>query len=520
MNTKKFGAAALATVAIAATVAGCGKSSTDEKPVSFSPVVGDNFTGNVSAPQTGGVPVPPSGVTMIGDAVAAQAVANNGLQQGTITSTSNNTTVYYPAGPSVPGLAIPAAQRQAPPAPMQRPGNQRPWGYTDDVVSVYRQICTTGTWRTYHAPVEIQAQSCWTVYGRQLGVRPWYPGDRDRPWEHANYPRPWWDRGWHPDTPVMWVYPPDWHRPKPQPIINVSITININGNPQAKPDPRDRVPYYPIWGVTPGAAVEVKGQAYVAPPLLPYFTVSASAGVYTPPVFPGVVLPPMNPHARDGGSTALPGQQVVGNVNTNANITTPIFVTGLGSGAKLGTSANPTAVEMAGGANASGVAGLPGVNAGSGLSASATAGRGGVGGGAGASGGAKAPGAGAEAGAGASAGAGHGGVGGGAGGAGEATVPGGSAGGGAGGGATATQPTRERPTAPQAPETTQAPKTTQAPETTQAPVTTTTKASGGAVGGGAEANGGAQAGSGGAGGHVSGSGGGKVCLPTQPNCHQ
>ncbi|MDF0532467.1 hypothetical protein P0W76_21270, partial [Tsukamurella sp. 8J] len=73
-----------------------------------------------------------------------------------------------------------------------------------------------------------------------------------------------------------------------------------------------------------------------------------------------VVLPPMRRDARDGGSTALPGQQVVGNVNTVPNIVTPLFVTGTGRSARLGQIADPSAVAAAGGRKAPGVVDLPG----------------------------------------------------------------------------------------------------------------------------------------------------------------
>ncbi|MFC7756668.1 hypothetical protein [Tsukamurella soli] len=462
MDRKKFGAVALATVAVAATVAGCGKSTSGEKPVSFTPVVGDNFTGNVSAPQTGGVPVPPSGVTMIGNPIAAQAVANSGLPQGTVTATSNNTTVYYPPAPAIPGLVVPPDSVPQQPEPLAQPANWSPYDYPTSTVDVYQQICNTGRWRSWQASSQIQAQTCWTLYGRQLGVRPWYPGDRGpRPWDQPNYPTPWWRSGWHPDAPVVWVYPGGWNRPRPQPIIYVSVTVNIGGNPHAHPDPHDPVPYYPVWAVRPGAPVPQGGQQRITPPLLPAYTSSAATNAYVaPPVAPGVTLPPAPVNPADGGSSAIPGARVVGNANTNAQITTPIFVTGSGSGASLGTTVAPDAasVAAAAGITAPATSAVPGATGGAGMSGGERPG-GGVGGGA--SAGVTVPG-GPTAGAGASGGERPGG----------GERPSGGTGGDVTGGATVPGAPTEAPQTTQAPAPTQAPVHTQAPENTQAPVQT------------------------------------------------
>lgn len=327
MNRKKFGAATIAAIAVAATVAGCGTSDdATPKNVSWSPVTGDNFTTNPGAWHTDGVPAPAAGITMVGNPVAAQATANAGLPQGTITASTNNTTVYYPPAPvikAIPAVSVQANVNIAP--PMQRPANTVPWHYTPQQIEIYQQICRTGTYRDYNAGIEIQQQTCYTLYGRQLGVRPWVPG-QPVPWHQPSWPTPWFEAGFHADVPVMWVYPPSWTAPKPQPLISVSIGLNIGGNPYAQPNPAWNHPYVPVWAVTPGLTVEAKAQATVQPPWLPWYTnpsVNISGEVTIAPTFPGVVLAPIPTSGEAEIVTALPGANISGNVNTDAAVLVP-----------------------------------------------------------------------------------------------------------------------------------------------------------------------------------------------------
>lgn len=327
MNAKTLGAAAAALIAATA-LAACGSDAPTDSPLDFKPVTGDEFTSNPGAFQTDGVPIPERGVNMVGDPVPAQAVANAGLQQGTITATSEDTTVYYPKAPEIPGLPVEPDQIAPPPPQLQRPVDTRPWNYTQHQITVYRQICETGRWNDWTANAEIQSQTCWTVYGRQLGVRPWYPG-QPKPWERPTWPKPWYDPAFHADVPVMWVYPPDWNRPRPQPLISVSIGINIPDNPYARPEPRHRdEPYFPVWAVTPGRPVAARDQSHVVAPWLPGYatstTVTSTTTTYVaPPVFPGVTLAPI----PSGGSaelvTAKPGDRIAGNPNSDAAVLAP-----------------------------------------------------------------------------------------------------------------------------------------------------------------------------------------------------
>lgn len=324
MNRVKAGTAAVAVLSVAGLLAGCGKdAASDDSPVAFSPVTGDQYTENPGAFQTDGVVVPPKDVIMVGDPIPAQAAVNAGLPQGTITSTTNNTTVYYPPPPAVPGLAV--APQVAPPAPLSRPANTRPWQYTQPQIDAYRAICETGRWGSWIAGVEAQTQTCWTLYGRQLGVRPWTP-DQPRPWHRPDYPRPWFDPGFRADVPIIWVYPRNWTRPRPQPIISVSITINIVSNPYRRVPPRFTDPYYPVWAVTPGRVVDVRDQGRI---LAPVYTVTSTTTTtttttVTAPVAPGVVLQPLPTSARIAPLVALPGQAVPGNVNTDPAVTAPV----------------------------------------------------------------------------------------------------------------------------------------------------------------------------------------------------
>ncbi len=323
MKTVRIGAAAAAMLSVAGLLAGCGKDSAQgDSPVVFHPVTGDQYTANPGAFQTDGVATPPEGVVMVGDPVAAQAAVNAGLPQGTITSTSGDTTVYFPPAPPVPGLVVPP--QPAPPAPMARAANTRPWQYTQPQIDVYRAICETGRWGSWIAGVEVQTQTCWTLYGRQLGVRPWTP-DQPRPWLRPGYPRPWFDPAFRADVPVMWVYPRDWTRPKPQPVISVSITINIGGNPYRRVNPRHPEPFYPVWAVVPGRVVDVRDQArIVAPVYTSTTTTTTTTTTVTAPVAPGVVLAPLPTSAKVAPVLALPGQAVAGNVNTDAAVTAPV----------------------------------------------------------------------------------------------------------------------------------------------------------------------------------------------------
>ncbi|MET9329598.1 hypothetical protein [Tsukamurella sp. NPDC003166] len=494
MNTKKIGAASFAVVAVAGLLAGCGKSTEGDSPVAFMPVTGDQFTANPGAFQTDGVAVPPKGVTMVGNAVAAQAVANSGLPQGTITSTSNNTTVYYPEAPKIPGLRV--APQPAPPAPMVRPANYKPWNYTRDEIAIYQQICETGSWKqTSTTPggsvsTEVQTQTCYTLYGRQLGVKPWHPG-QPRPWEKPSYPKPWFEADFHVDVPVFWVYPKNWTQPKPQPIISVSIGINLGNNPYRHVNPKYNDPYYPVWAVTPGRVVDARGQDRITAPIYTSTTTTSTTTTTTvsAPVAPGVVLQPLPTSAKVEPVLAVPGAKVTGNVNLDASVVAPLPVALQGATIQAGTTASlneaiGTSVQATVAKPSSDNANRVEVQGGAGATVNGGAGNGTVTGGAGANvtGGA---------------GAGNGTVSGGAGGnvtggagAGNGTVTGGAGAtvtGGAGATTTTTKPA-ERPAAPtQAQTTTQAPQTTatqqtqtQAPETTQqttqAPVTTTTAA--------------------------------------------
>lgn len=342
MNRVRVSAAAVAALSVAGLVAGCGKdSSSEDSPVAFSPVTGDQYTSNPGAFQTDGVVVPPKDVTMVGDPIPAQAAVNAGLPQGTITSTSNNTTVYYPPAPAVPGLVV--APQPAPPAPMSRPVNTRPWQYTQPQIDAYRSICETGRWGSWIAGIEQQTQTCWTLYGRQLGVRPWTP-DQPRPWLRPGYPRPWFDPGFHADVPVIWIYPRSWTRPRPQPIISVSITINIFSNPYRRVPPRFTDPFYPVWAVTPGRVVDVRDQGRI---LAPVYTVTSTSTTtttttttVTAPVAPGVVLAPLPTSAKVAPIVALPGQAVPGNVNTDATVTAPVAAALQGATVQAGSRAS------------------------------------------------------------------------------------------------------------------------------------------------------------------------------------
>ncbi|KXO98288.1 hypothetical protein [Tsukamurella pseudospumae] len=322
MNAKHVGALAVALITVAGLTA-CGS---NDKPtdssVAFSPTTGDDFGSNPGAWQTDGVPVPGKGVTMVGDPVAAQAVANAGLQQGTVTATAGDATVYYPKAPDVPGLPVTPQEVAPPPPQFTRPVNTRPWNYTPHQIDVYRQICETGRWNDWVAGVEVQSQTCWTVYGRQLGVRPWYPG-QPKPWERPSWPKPWFEASFRADVPVMWVYPRDWSQPRPQPLISVSIGIDVPQNPHARPNPRYRdQPYYPVWAATPGRPVAVHDQGRVVAPWLPAYG-SATAGYTAAPLYPGVVLAPMPTSDRAEVVTAVPGTQVVGNPFRDSTVLAP-----------------------------------------------------------------------------------------------------------------------------------------------------------------------------------------------------
>lgn len=323
MNRVKVGAAAVAMVSVAGLLAGCGKdASKEDSPVAFTPITGDQFTSNPGAFQTDGVAAPPRDVTMVGDPIPAQAAVNAGLPQGTITSTSGNTTVYYPPAPPVPGLAV--APQPAPPAPLSRPVNTRPWQYTPQQIDAFRAICETGRWGSWIAGVQAQTQTCWTLYGRQLGVRPWTP-DQPRPWLRPGYPRPWFDPGFRADVPVIWVYPRNWTRPRPQPIISVSITINLGSNPYRRINPRYPDPFFPVWAVTPGRVVDVRDQARIlAPVYTATTTTTTTTTTVSAPVAPGVVLEPLPSSATVAPLLALPGQAVPGNVNTDPAVTAPV----------------------------------------------------------------------------------------------------------------------------------------------------------------------------------------------------
>ncbi|KXP03654.1 hypothetical protein [Tsukamurella pseudospumae] len=324
MKTVKVGAAAAAVLSVAGLLAACGKdSATQDSPVAFSPVTGDQYTANPGAFQTDGVAVPPKSVMMVGDPVAAQAVVNSGLPQGTITSTSSNTTVYYPPVPSdvLPPDLRPAAQAPVP-EPLARPANTRPWQYTPHQIDAYRAICDTGRWGSWVAGPEHQTQICWSVYGRQLGVRPWMPG-QPRPWDRPGYPKPWFDPGFRADVPVMWIYPRGWAQPRPQPIISVSITINLGTNPYRRVNPRYSDPFYPVWAVTPGRVVDVRGQGAIAAPVYTTTTTTTTT-VVSAPVAPGVVLMPLPTSAKVEPVLALPGAPIPGNVNVNPTILAPV----------------------------------------------------------------------------------------------------------------------------------------------------------------------------------------------------
>lgn len=323
MNAKHLGAMAAALLT-AGTLTACGSSADQQdSSIAFSQVTGDDFTSNPGAFQTDGVPVPEKGVTMVGDPVAAQAVANAGLEQGTITASSEDgATVFYPKAPPVPGLPV-AEQEVAPPPPqLTRPVNTRPWNYTQHQITVYRQICDTGRYNDWVAGAEVQSQTCWTVYGRQLGVRPWYPG-QPKPWERPTWPKPWYEPSFRADVPVMWVYPRDWNRPRPQPIVSVSIGLNVPQNPHARPNPRFRDdPYLPVWAVTPGRPVAARDQARVVAPWLAY-DVTPTVRYTAPPVYPGTVLAAMPASGRADVVTALPGGDGEWNPNRDKTVLVP-----------------------------------------------------------------------------------------------------------------------------------------------------------------------------------------------------
>lgn len=322
MNAKPLGAMAAALLT-AASLTACGSSDDrQDSSVAFSQITGDDFSANPGAWQTDGVPVPEEKVAVVGDPVAAQAVANAGLEQGTVTASSDGATVYYPMAPPVPGLPV-APQEVAPPPPqLTRPVNTRPWNYTPHQITVYRQICETGRWNDWVAGAEVQSQTCWTVYGRQLGVRPWYPG-QPKPWERPTWPKPWFDAAFRADVPVMWVYPRDWNRPRPQPIISVSIGLNVPRNPHARPNPRFQDdPFVPVWAVTPGRPVAARDQARVVAPWLGYDT-SPTVRYIAPPVYPGTVLAALPASGRAEVVTALPGGDGEWNPNRDKTVLAP-----------------------------------------------------------------------------------------------------------------------------------------------------------------------------------------------------
>ncbi|WP_019201420.1 hypothetical protein [Tsukamurella sp. 1534] len=325
MHAKKLGAAAAALLTAAALVS-CGSDDKADSPISWSSVTGDQYTANPGAWQTDGVPSPARDVTMLGDPVAAQAVANAGLQQGTITATGGDATVYYPKAPDVPGLPVAPPDVAPPPPPFERPANTRPWNYTDLQLAAYQEICETGAWNDWVAGPDVQAQTCWTLYGRQLGVRPWHPGE-PRPWEERDtWPTPWFEPEFRADVPVMWVYPKSWTKPRPQPVISASIGINLPGNPHAKPNPRFRDDlFFPVWAVTPGRPVAVRDQARVVAPYLPiYSSTTVTRETYSaPPVYPGLTLATIPTSGRADVVTAAPGQQVLGNPYTDAKVVMP-----------------------------------------------------------------------------------------------------------------------------------------------------------------------------------------------------
>ncbi|BDH55865.1 hypothetical protein [Tsukamurella sp. PLM1] len=307
MTAKKIGLTTSVLLA-AGMVAACGGSNGEpqDSPVNFVPVTGDNFTANPGAFQTDGIAVPPKEVMMVGDPVAAQAVVNAGLPQGTITSTSQNTTVYYPPVPDdIPGVRV--APQPAVPEPMSRPANYRPWQYTPQQIDTFRTICETGRWGSWIAGVERQTQTCWSLYGRQLGVRPWTPG-QPRPWDRPGYPKPWFDPGFRSDVPVMWVYPRNWTRPRPQPIISVSITINLGTNPFRRVNPRHTEPFYPVWAVTPGRVVDVRNQGRIVAPVytVSTTTTTTTTTTVTAPVAPGSCWRRCPPRRRSSRSSRCP----------------------------------------------------------------------------------------------------------------------------------------------------------------------------------------------------------------------
>lgn len=323
MHAKHLAAMAAALLTASALTA-CGSSDDQQdSSIAFSQITGDEFSANPGAWQTDGVPVPEKGVAVVGDPVAAQAVANAGLEQGTVTATSEGTTVYYPAAPAVPGLPVGPQETAPPPPQLTRPVNTRPWNYTAHQIVAYRQICETGRWNDYRASAEVQSQTCWTLYGRQLGVRPWYPG-QPKPWERPSWPKPWFDKDFRADVPVMWVYPRDWRQPRPQPIISASIGLNVPQNPHARPNPRFRdEPYVPVWAVTPGRPVAARDQARVVAPWLAYDVTPATR--YTaPPVYPGTVLSAMPASGRADSVTALPGADGEWNPNRDKKILAPV----------------------------------------------------------------------------------------------------------------------------------------------------------------------------------------------------
>lgn len=322
MNAKHLGAVAAALLT-ATSLTACGSSDDhQDSSVAFSQIKGEDFSANPGAWQTDGVPVPEKNVAVVGDPVAAQAVANAGLEQGTVTATSDGTTVYYPKAPAVPGLPVAPPEVAPPPPQLTRPVNTRPWNYTPHQIAAYRQICETGRWNDWVAGTEVQSQTCWTLYGRQLGVRPWYPG-QPKPWERPSWPKPWFDAGFRADVPLMWVYPRDWKRPRPQPIISVSIGLNVPRNPHARPNPRFQDdPFVPVWAVTPGRPVAARDQARVVAPWLAY-DATPTVRYIAPPVYPGTVLAAMPASGRADVVTALPGGDGEWNPNRDKTVLAP-----------------------------------------------------------------------------------------------------------------------------------------------------------------------------------------------------
>ncbi len=320
MNAKHLVALSAALVA-ASTLTACGSGGEQQdSSIDFAPIAGDEFSANPGAWQTDGVPVPEKGVAMVGDPVAAQAVANAGLEQGTVTASSDDTTVYYPQAPAVPGLPVGPQEVAPPPPQLVRPVNTPPWNYTRHQIAVYQQICETGRWNDWTAGEEVQSQTCWTLYGRQLGVRPWHPGE-PKPWDRPSWPKPWFEPGFRSDVPVMWVYPRDWTRPRPQPVVSVSIGLNVPGNPHARPNPHRPDAFEPVWAVTPGRPVAARDQGRVVAPFSRTSGPTVRAGA---PVYPGVVLPALPASGRADVVTALPGGDGEWNPNRDRTVLGPV----------------------------------------------------------------------------------------------------------------------------------------------------------------------------------------------------